>query len=802
MQPAHGAPPAGVAGAPEVSGFEIISRLGTGSAGEVWLADELETGRTVALKILHRHGVAGASEELLEREFRILAKLIHPNLVLLFRAIATTDGRQGLVMEWIDGWPLDEWLEQHPDLTLARKLELFHGMARGVAFLHENGVIHRDLKPANVIVDAQGVAKIVDFGLARLHQEEAASGIDGGSIGVSGTLHFMAPEQAANGKGSRAMPVDVYALGLMLHRMLTGKWLRPRGGTPAETLARVLQPPPLELGKSGSKLPRDLQSILRQALAPEPALRYHHARDLEEDLVRFAARQPVAARKHTVFYLTTTLLRRQARRSAVAAGLVLAGLAAGGTIYQRHRAVTERNEANLRSAYTLTSFTLRQLRDELRTETPEGERDPQASGDDLAGAAADPHPPLPVNAAGELDLRYYQALLADLRAATSEGHGQYLAALTAIQPALDRFSELARESPDDPKRLLDAAQARLTYARLLGRVRRPEAAGSEAGKSLAQLDRLAAWPGFDPAPLPALRCDALRLLAQQAHHAGDSAGAVRLCQEMMAICEALPAGLLVQLENEALPRLALAASDLATYAMAAGPAVLPDARLRINRATAACRAAHEREPESAPLAHGLARCLHAQARLALHGGPGADLVPLFEEVARLLIDKPATTRRSSLPLVEDISTTATRWAGALQDHSDPAVPQASIALASKFNLHLRRNGIGHEELLLEMARIFLYKSRLASRFGDRQKGARPIFLALGVMSPLQLREPERIPLALLTAAVIHQARSLADFPETRWREEYAAQLVEILQQLEAKADQLTPEQQRELASFR
>ncbi len=802
LQPAPVADPAAMPGAPEVPGFEIISRLGMGSSGEVWLADELETGRTVALKILHRHGANGTSEELLQREFRILAKLIHPNLVLLFRAIATTDGRQGLAMEWIDGWPLDEWLDQHPDLTLARKLELFHGMVRGVAFLHENGVIHRDLKPANVIVDAHGVAKIVDFGLARLHQEEAASGIDGGSIGVSGTLHFMAPEQAADGKGSRAMPVDVYALGLLLHRMLTGRWLRPRGGTPAETLAQVLQPPPLELGGAGPKLPRDLQSILRQALAVDPARRYPHARDLEADLVRYAAKQPVAARKPTFFYLTTTLLRREARRSAVAAGLVLAGLAAGGTIYQRHRAVTERNETNLRSAYTLTSFTLRQLRDELRTATPDQAGAPAASGEDWAGAAAGTDAPLPVNAAGELDLRYYQALLADLRSATSEGRAQYLAALKSIQPALDLFSELARESPDDPERLLDAAQARLTFARLLGRVGRLEAAGREARKVLVQLDRLAAWPGFDPTLLPPLRFDALRLLAQHAHHAGDPEGALGLVEEMMAACAALPAGLLVRPENESMPRLAPAASDGVIYAIAAGPAALPEARRRTDEAIAACRAAYKREPESTPLAYGLAHCLHASARLALHAGPGEDPAPFFEEVERLLIGKASALRRSSLPLVWEISKTATEWAGETQDHPDAAVARTSLDLAFKFTVHLRRSGVGHDELRTQLGRLFLYKSRLASRCDERHKAGRPIYLALGLLRPLQLQEPDRIPLALLTAAALQQARGLADLPETQWKEECALQLEGLLQQIEAKAGQLTPEQQRELASLR
>jgi eukaryotic-like serine/threonine-protein kinase len=212
-----------VPGAPDVTGYEIIRKLGAGSSGEVWLAEEEETGRIVALKILHRHGSTAASVEMLRREIRTLATLVHPNLVLLFGAVATTDGRQGLATEWIDGWPLDEWLELHPDISLDEKLKLFHGMVAGVAYLHDHGVIHRDLKPANLIVDAEGKVKIVDFGLARLHQEGAATGMDGGSVGVSGTLHFMAPEQAANTDGARTMPVDVYALGLILFRILTGK---------------------------------------------------------------------------------------------------------------------------------------------------------------------------------------------------------------------------------------------------------------------------------------------------------------------------------------------------------------------------------------------------------------------------------------------------------------------------------------------------------------------------------------------------------------------------------------------------
>ena len=800
LKPEPGLRPVAVDSGPDVPGFEIISWLGAGSSGEVWLAEEMETGRTVALKILHRSGTTGASEEFLQREFRILAKLIHPNLVLLYHGIVTADGRQGLAMEWIDGWPLDEWLERHPDLSLAEMLELFRGMVKGVAWLHDHGVIHRDLKPANVIVDMHGVPKIVDFGLARLHQDAAASGMDGGSIGVSGTLHFMAPEQAANGKGSRAIPVDVYALGLMLYRMLIGKWMLPPHGTPAETLAQVLRPPPLVLHGSGRRLPRDLQSILRQALAPDPAWRYHHARDLEADLNRFAAKRPVSARKHTLIYLFSTFLRRQARRSALAAAVVLAGLTVGAVIFHRHQEVAKRNETNLKYAYTLTSFTLRQLRDDLRTATPQEDDEPLTVGKDLPGATA-VAPTLPVNAAGELDLRYYQAMLADLRSATSEGQAQYFAAIKSIQPALDLYSELALEAPKDPKRLLDAAQARLSFARLLARLGRMEPAGSEARKVQKQLDRLAAWPGFEQAPLPPLRCDALRLLAQATHHAGNSAEAFRIAQEMLLACEKLPTGLLVRPENEAIPRLALAASDLTTYAIAAGPSWLPEARSQVSQATAICRAEHAREPKSAPLACGLARCLLAAARLSLHGGPGTDLHELFDEAADLLIDTPVGARDSTLSLVLEFSRTATDWAEALLDHPDISAANAAIVLAQRFTVHLRRKGLGNDEVLIQRARIYFYQSRLDCRTQRRQTAVRPITFALSLLRPRQVREPEQIPLALLTAAALQHARSLADLSATKWDADCAQHLESILKQLAEKTDAMTPQQKREFASL-
>jgi hypothetical protein len=800
LQPQHRPMRANIE-SPDVPGYEIIRMLGAGSTGEVWLADELETDRIVALKILHRHGGAGASTEVMQREIQMLAKLVHPNLVHLHRAITTADGRQGLAMEWIDGQPLHDWLQHHSNLTLHHKLDLFHGIVRGVAFLHDHGVIHRDLKPANLIVDAGGKVKIVDFGLARLHQEGTATSIDGGSIGVSGTLNFMAPEQAANGPGARAMPVDVYALGLILHRLLMGRWLRPAEGTPPETLALVLKPPPLDFSGPAKELPRDLQWILRQALAPDPAQRYRHARDLLTDLERFAVKLPVAARKHTFLYLTTTLLRRQARRSVFAACLVLAGLAAGGTIYQRHQQVTRRSEANLRYAYNLTSFTLSQLRDDLLAAVPMGKSDSRTAGGDFPAADAGEEPQLPVGADGELDLRYYRAQLADLRSATSESQGNLTAALDSIQKALDLYCQLVNEAPDDPKRLLDAAQARLSFARLLDLRNLTGPAGGEAQKVLRQLERLAAWPGFEATSLPALHCDALRLVAKQAHQTGDSARAVEVALEMLAIAESLPSGLLVRPENETAPRLALAASDLATYAIAADPSRMPEAHRHIDRAIGICRAAYESDPESPAYTRGLVYGLHAKARLLLHADPGGDFRELIGEGADLLIGEGSRIRLSSYQLIREYAATATLWTKSAMKHPDGAVAEAALQTAARLISYLRANGGATDEMLFMRARLFLYQSHLACRSNDREKAAYAVSRALRLLLSRQENEPERISLALVTAMALHQARALAEF-ESGWNpKRHGPRLELLLKQLSERSTELNEEQRQELSTL-
>lgn len=595
------------------------------------------------------------------------------------------------------------------------------------------------------------------------------------------------------------MPVDVYALGLLFHRILTGEWLRPPQATPSETLALVLDPPPLELPGGGRLLPADVRWILRQALAPDPAGRYCHARDLEADLKRLAAKQPVSSRKHTLIYLITTFVRRQSRRSAAAAALVLIGLIAGGAIFVKNRRVAARNEANLRSAYTVTTLTLQQLRDELRMFDGKGK--PRLAMASVALNRAKGDPVLPVDAAGELDLRYYQALLAELRSANSESHGSHVSALASIQQALDLFSDLAQELPGDPGRLRDATLARHGFARLLSRTGHWATAADETRKVHLQIDRLSAWPGFDAASLAPVRCDGLRILAQHAMLNGCPEDAVRASGKMLDACAALPNGLLVRQENEAMPRLAVATSDLADHALAAGEIFVNQALPRIDQSIRTSRGALEQEPGKPPLMLGLAVCLHARVRL-MAGESQADPMPFLREATTLMTSMPTASNPDALPQVWTLSNTLTAWTDTHRENADPAVITEALKIAHVLTTHLRTQGDERDEVMLQRGRLYLMECQHALRCGNRKYAATTVAMALTLLRPRQTRYPDRPELAFLTVQALAEGLALSDLPETEWTPKLAKHYADLLPKVKAWNDKLTPRQQASLSSLK
>jgi WD40 repeat protein len=289
-QPAA-APLPGTASVPTVRGYEVLRELGHGGMGVVYQARQVGLGRLVALKMLP--GEAQASTGALARfrtEAEAVARLAHPHIVQVYE-VGEAGGRPYLALEYVDGSNLARKIGGTP-LPARQAAELVETLARAMHAAHQQRIVHRDLKPANVLLTADGVPKITDFGLAKLLDGAVAQTQSGG---VLGTPPYMAPEQAA-GKGKDVGPsTDVYALGAILYEALTGR--APfQADTPLETLQQVVAEEPVLPSRLRPKLPRDLETICLKCLQKEPARRYATAAALADDLQRFLIGEPIRAR--------------------------------------------------------------------------------------------------------------------------------------------------------------------------------------------------------------------------------------------------------------------------------------------------------------------------------------------------------------------------------------------------------------------------------------------------------------------------------------------------------------------------
>jgi serine/threonine-protein kinase len=243
--------------------YRLEELLGMGASAEVWRAHDERLDRPVAVKVLHPHLLPdAAARRRFRSEARAAAVLAHPGIVTVYDTDATPS-RSVIVFELVDGETLAELLARHGRLAPAEAARIGAELADALQHAHERGVLHRDVKPGNVIVDRTGRARLVDFGIARLLQAEAAHLTAAGSI--TGTLRYMSPERLA---GAEATPAaDLYALGAVLHEMLTGG--PPfHASTPVE-LVRAQATPPERL----AAVPHPLAALVRQALEPDPKRR-------------------------------------------------------------------------------------------------------------------------------------------------------------------------------------------------------------------------------------------------------------------------------------------------------------------------------------------------------------------------------------------------------------------------------------------------------------------------------------------------------------------------------------------------
>ncbi|MBL9149723.1 MAG: serine/threonine protein kinase [Phycisphaerae bacterium] len=311
--------------------YALLDELGRGGQGIVHRAKDERTGRTVALKTLGRGALATTHmRRRFDREIEIIAGLHHPGIVTLYEAFETPDGNRAIAMECIEGTPLDVWAarrrERSPRALSPEILDVLIAVCDAVEHAHLRGVIHRDLKPSNILVDDADKPHVVDFGIAKFTQPDDDPTLTSGFVGSPA---YAAPEQILGNAENVDLRADLFALGAIAYQALCGAVPFPARGKVTE-LASVVRDEPLpelpsRLCDPGSRaVGRDLDAVLRKALATEPDRRYRSVAELRDDLASLRDGDPVQARPDALSYILRRAMRRH--RAAVVGALGVAGI--------------------------------------------------------------------------------------------------------------------------------------------------------------------------------------------------------------------------------------------------------------------------------------------------------------------------------------------------------------------------------------------------------------------------------------------------------------------------------------------
>jgi len=345
--------------------WRLLREIGRGGMGAVYLAerDDGEYRQQVAIKLMRPSWDSGEMLQRFRSERQILASLSHPNIARLIDGGMSADGKPYLVLEYVEGSAIGDYCDAQ-QLSLTQRLALFQSVCAAVAHAHRSLVVHRDLKPSNILVDHHGQVKLLDFGIAKLIQADAALTA---SATRMFTPEYAAPEQVRGEAVTTG--VDVYALGLLLYQLLTGR--RPygsTGSTPAAYERAILTQEPqrpsrvvtladdenqglaqarkLDPASLSARLRGDLDAIVLRALRKEPEQRYGSVEAMSDDIERYLARRPVTASRGNRRYRAWRFLQRHAVSTSLAAVALLALIGGLGlALWQAEQVREERDRA-------------------------------------------------------------------------------------------------------------------------------------------------------------------------------------------------------------------------------------------------------------------------------------------------------------------------------------------------------------------------------------------------------------------------------------------------------------------------
>jgi len=347
-------PPVELQAASEVGAYRLLRELGRGGMGSVWLAERIDgkLKRQVALKFPYAGPNQRQLAERLARERDILAGLEHPNIARLYDADVTALGQPFLVLEYVDGIPINDYCDQHR-LTIRERLVLFLQVLNAVQYAHTHLVIHRDLKPSNILITSDRVVRLLDFGIAKLVSEGEANEAALTQFGGRAlTPDYASPEQIAG------LPItttsDVYSLGVVLYELLTGNRpyrLKHDRNSSLEDAVRATEIVAPSCAPSSSEiavqravserqltraLRGDIDAIVLKALEKTSTDRYASAEHLADDLRRFLASVPIAARPHAFAHKAQLFVRRHRNASIATTIGIIVSIGVASLALQQH----------------------------------------------------------------------------------------------------------------------------------------------------------------------------------------------------------------------------------------------------------------------------------------------------------------------------------------------------------------------------------------------------------------------------------------------------------------------------------